>query len=377
MEGVESRVLSPLIKKWKLYLEMQPTKKLKKLLRQEYFKSLDLSIRNLRKEEVIAKMLDHIRLRVVNKSLYPALPCMDVVDDRVLLNKLEDSSYWRSTFKKKVAYEVLGKPKDMSTFQEKVIKNSKSVAVIAPKHLLQTEVSYRQRVIGRNGGGRNTVFKGRFGEQRSIGYGTAFLIAPDILLTTKHTFDQIDPEKWEDLRYVFGWSGDGEGDMLYDSQFTILEGELIRDSCSGTLDDYAMIRLKEKVEFDPLIPDLNPRSSLKGRWMYTLGYPGGIPQVLAVDGKWVQGGSYTFTTNLDVFGGNSGSPIFDLMTHEVLGMLLKGADDYHRKGNIITEKRYRYEDARDGHDGEICHRISYLHHKLGRYFPRSYSFVKL
>jgi len=39
-----------------------------------------------------------------------------------------------------------------------------------------------------------------------------------------------------------------------------------------------------------------------------------------------------FDANLDTFGGNSGSPVFDARTNAVVGILVRGADDYREEG---------------------------------------------
>ena len=39
-----------------------------------------------------------------------------------------------------------------------------------------------------------------------------------------------------------------------------------------------------------------------------------------------------FSANLDTFGGNSGSPVFQAGTSTVAGLLVRGAPDYRRSG---------------------------------------------
>lgn len=43
--------------------------------------------------------------------------------------------------------------------------------------------------------------------------------------------------------------------------------------------------------------------------------------------------SSCITCNLDIYGGNSGSPIFNSETHEVEGILVRGETDFEASGN--------------------------------------------
>jgi hypothetical protein len=40
-----------------------------------------------------------------------------------------------------------------------------------------------------------------------------------------------------------------------------------------------------------------------------------------------------FVANLDTYGGNSGSPVFNSVTHEVEGILVRGEADFVQQGN--------------------------------------------
>jgi len=62
--------------------------------------------------------------------------------------------------------------------------------------------------------------------------------------------------------------------------------------------------------------------------LYVIGHPSGLPQKFA-DGAWVRSvQSAYFTTNLDTYGGNSGSAVFNAATDDVEGILVRGASDF-------------------------------------------------
>jgi hypothetical protein len=66
--------------------------------------------------------------------------------------------------------------------------------------------------------------------------------------------------------------------------------------------------------------------------VYVMGFPSGLPM------KWAGGAAVRsvskrgfFVSNLDTFGGNSGSPVFDAVDHTVKGVLVRGGVDYRMK----------------------------------------------
>lgn len=68
--------------------------------------------------------------------------------------------------------------------------------------------------------------------------------------------------------------------------------------------------------------------------IYVIGHPLGLPMKYAA-GVYV-GDLYEtyFMANLNIYSGNSGAPVFDLHTHEVIGMVVKGEKyDFRWTGN--------------------------------------------
>ena len=61
--------------------------------------------------------------------------------------------------------------------------------------------------------------------------------------------------------------------------------------------------------------------------LFVIGTPSGVPLKVAT-GKVRKTSIDTFTTNIDSFGGNSGSPVFNSKTGLVEGILTRGAVDY-------------------------------------------------
>ncbi|MCU0760521.1 MAG: serine protease [Steroidobacteraceae bacterium] len=96
---------------------------------------------------------------------------------------------------------------------------------------------------------------------------------------------------------------------------------------AATADDWVLLRLEHPVTHLGTLAPPRLAAPRTGAGVYTLGHPSGLPlkladgaRVLAVDGA-------LFRTDLDTFVGNSGSPVFDAATHELVGLVLAGQDD--------------------------------------------------
>lgn len=150
---------------------------------------------------------------------------------------------------------------------------------------------------------------------------TGFLAADDIIVTAGHfTADK----KVTDLRIVFGFAAPEKGIIgtrIPNSQ--IYKGVEIVDKFydrSKTGADWTLVRLDRKVTDRPAaavsqdnIPAAQP--------VYVIGYPLGLPLKYAPGANVNDIGESHFGANLDVYSGNSGSPVFRSDTHEVIGIV--------------------------------------------------------
>ena len=93
--------------------------------------------------------------------------------------------------------------------------------------------------------------------------------------------------------------------------------------------DYALIKLDRKVSnHKPL--SINRGAKLKkGDGIFVIGHPVGLPVKLAGYAK-VRDFSKAgyFVADLDTFGGNSGSPVFNVKTKKIEGILVRGDEDF-------------------------------------------------
>lgn len=194
---------------------------------------------------------------------------------------------------------------------------------------------------------RNYCSSNRFSDQILLPAHacTAFLVKPDVLVTAGHC---IKPN--EDLcgptgnfRYVFDYRKKSAGDNVY----TQITGQNIY-KCKAILGrrledfgdvDYAVIQLDRPVlDRQPLALELS-RSVALGDSVFAIGYPTGLPEKITTHGSILEiKNSKAFGNDLDLFSGNSGSPILDVKTGKVVAINSHGESDWVRNGSCKIVK---------------------------------------
>jgi V8-like Glu-specific endopeptidase len=113
--------------------------------------------------------------------------------------------------------------------------------------------------------------------------------------------------------------------------------------------DYALIELDRVASnITPLKFRTSGKVSQNDK-LVVIGHPSGLPTKIA-DGAYVKSlsGKY-FSANLDTYGGNSGSAVFNETTGEVEGILVRGATDYVSRGGCRVSNRLGNDEG-DGED---------------------------
>ena len=179
----------------------------------------------------------------------------------------------------------------------------------------------------------------RFREQPIGAFCSGALVGEDLVITAGHCIKSRDD--CANTRIVFGYAVKKEGRA---AATRLPAGEvygcakiLRRSSGVGrgysagevTGPDFAVIRLDRKVAgHKPLAVNRGAEIS-KGAPIFVIGHPVGLPLKVA-GGASVRGfgaGGY-FITDLDTFGGNSGSPVFNARTGLIEGVIARGDRDF-------------------------------------------------
>jgi V8-like Glu-specific endopeptidase len=94
-------------------------------------------------------------------------------------------------------------------------------------------------------------------------------------------------------------------------------------SFRGDGSDWALVKLDRKVENRAKVV-LSGKSTASGQSIYIIGYPCGLPLKYAPGANVSDIKEAYFSAYLDVYCGNSGSPVFNSDTHEVIGIVVRG-----------------------------------------------------
>lgn len=188
-----------------------------------------------------------------------------------------------------------------------------------------------------------------FREQHIAGFCSGFLVGPDTIITAGHCIrSQVN---CNNTSFVFDYAIKEEGihPESVDPSNVYRCARVIRSEASSA--DFAVIKLDRPVENrEPLELNLTG-SPAPGTPLTVIGHPAGIPTKVA-GGAEVRRvvGSTHFVANVDTYGGNSGSAVFNSTTGAVEGILVRGETDFViRNGcyisNVCSQNGCRGEDV--------------------------------
>lgn len=220
--------------------------------------------------------------------------------------------------------------------------------------------------------GSNVCSDERFADQPTISGCTGFLIKDDILVTAGHCVTKmgttVKDNKTEECAqnlWMFDYKTDENGSISFENMntnnlylcekvlFAKYEGMIEVNGKRVSGDDFAIVKLSRKVTGrEPLEIRTEGKIQLNDD-IFVIGTPTGLP--LKVSGNAIVSTNHFsrhFSTNLDTFGGNSGSPVFNAVTGVVEGILVRGKTDYimEEKGDGTSCKRSNICDS----DGKNC-----------------------
>lgn len=187
---------------------------------------------------------------------------------------------------------------------------------------------------------QNMCSSERFSQQYVLPFCTGFLVKPDVIVTAGHCIDdQADCTK---TSFVFDFgiyeSGSQAPTQILKSKVYSCRRLLGRAYGAGLEPDWAVIQIDRPVCDRDSLP-MSQRRATVGTPLVLIGHPAGLPTKIA-DGANVRT-NYThfFDANLDSYGGNSGSPVFNANTGEILGILVRGETDYVAQNSCRVSNR--------------------------------------
>lgn len=210
-----------------------------------------------------------------------------------------------------------------------LVELSKSTAAMISMDNLKSLTNGDIQIMAGTLESRGICEKERFSQQISAANCSGFLVAPNVLVTAGHCI------KSEADCASYKWVFDFKVDHADQGAVNVSKSDVY--SCkkiiSRTLDqiskdDYAVIELDRKAEDRRPLTFRKKGKITKGAAIAVIGHPTGLPTKIA-DGANVRSLSTKFfVANLDTYGGNSGSAVFNTKTGEVEGILVRGENDY-------------------------------------------------
>ncbi|MBL7664365.1 MAG: trypsin-like peptidase domain-containing protein [Bacteriovoracaceae bacterium] len=171
----------------------------------------------------------------------------------------------------------------------------------------------------------------RFAEQTTAANCSGFLVGEDLLVTAGHCIESA--EDCANYKWVFDYKIASDGDNMIKvgaddiySCASIVERKL--EGYGSAQNDFALIKLDRKVTGRRTLEYRRSGAPEVNDEIVVIGHPTGLPTKIA-DGAWIRSLSEMyFSANLDTYGGNSGSAVFNASTGIIEGILVRGARDY-------------------------------------------------
>jgi hypothetical protein len=166
---------------------------------------------------------------------------------------------------------------------------------------------------------------------------TGFLVAPDVVATAGHCVRSTKGAR--KTRFVFGFRMLDRTRARTDfAKKDVYQGvKLLARQEEDEGADWALVQLDRPVVGRTPLRVRTSGKVADDRAVFVIGHPNGLPAKLA-DGANVRSNRRRafFVANLDTYGGNSGSPVFDRRTRVVEGILVRGEDDFVPHGNCYV-----------------------------------------
>lgn len=198
-----------------------------------------------------------------------------------------------------------------------------------------------------------------FFEQEVAAFCSGFLVGPQTVVTAGHC---VRAETCESTRFVFGFAittaGQSPHSVPNENVFScasVTHSQQFKEEGP----DFAVVTLDRTVTgYTPL--SLRTQGEVQNSEpLFVIGHPAGLPTKVAGGAKVreINHEAY-FVANLDTYGGNSGSAVFNENTGEVEGILVRGELDYVTKKGSNCQISNVCKD--DGCQGEHVTKIKYV-----------------
>ncbi len=250
------------------------------------------------------------------------------------------------------------------------IKNiaDSTLALVKTNDLKQTSSGYEFKSKTSIGVSRNLCPTEPFRDQPAQAFCSGFLISPELIVTAGHCITS--QSACEDISFVFGYHVVAPGvtrTSFMQNEVYHCKSLLGRDQLSQG-PDWAVVELDRPVGSKSPLSINKSEEISNNQSLFVIGHPSGLPLKYAPGANVRSIKNGYFVANLDTYGGNSGSAVFNANTNSVEGILVRGETDYEYRNGCQASKRCANNECR-GEDvtfiGEICQVSQELCESLG------------
>lgn len=258
-----------------------------------------------------------------------------------------------SAAKVKVIY---GEDNRLDVFEETnslYIDLARSTAAMVPNENLSRLNDYETELGGTTLSERGICEDERFAQQPTVANCSGFLVGENKLVTAGHCIRSVSDCK--NNSWVFDYRvdySDQSAVVVENSKIYKCKRIIAQDLNNSNKNDYALIELEEVVQDREPLKFRTSGAPAKGDRIVVIGHPTGLPTKIAAGAAVRSVNGVYFTANLDTYGGNSGSAVFNAETGVVEGILVRGETDYVwdsskkcRASNVLSNTGGRGEDV--------------------------------
>lgn len=186
-------------------------------------------------------------------------------------------------------------------------------------------------------GGSTVCTDEPFRGQLQIGFCSGFLVGPDLITTAGHC---VAPGSVDSIAFVFGFMQIDENTpplTIIPEDNVYFGAQSIDYAQAGDL-DHSVVRVDRPVVGRSPVPIRRDGVVSDGAPMTVIGHPVVLPMKIAggAEVKNANGATGWFQSNLDTYGGNSGSMVVNTNTYVVEGILVRGAPDWDFSGSCVS-----------------------------------------
>lgn len=233
------------------------------------------------------------------------------------------------------------------------VELSESTAAMIPSSKIEDLDAHSVKLGGSTLEQRGMCSSEAFAKQPTIANCSGFLVAKNLLVTAGHCIrSQSDCES---NSWVFDYKVDHseQSEVIVDKTSVYKCKKIVSQSLdSATQNDYALLELEKEVVGKKPLKFRREGKPAVGDELVVIGHPTGLPTKIAAGAKVRSINDVFLVANLDTYGGNSGSAVFNATTGVIEGILVRGETDYNydyeqgcRVSNIETDEGGRGEDV--------------------------------